>query len=263
MGSYPEEKIENKDSQGRALQQAVGAKYYGLPNTQILVQYIINLWERLQVFALQPGREDQFILKWISSGQYSVASAYRAFFHGLVYFPCVKQLWKARAPLKCKFFVWLVLHKHCWAADRLQCHGRPNKGICSLCQQEPESVEHLFMECPMAREVWFRLVHTVGLETLCPSQFQTGGLVELVSQTSHKRNARRLWLPINPDDMATLEGAEWTRLQLSLFFSSGDCSDNSDRGRSMDAGRHPSLVTIPFSLSCNPVFLVVGRKSIM
>ncbi|KAK1326875.1 hypothetical protein QJS10_CPA01g02555 [Acorus calamus] len=66
-------------------------------------------------------------------------------------------IWDSAVPLKVKFFVWLV------------CHGRiltkayvskwcPNiSTVCVLCNANTETVDHLFRECSMARELWERL----------------------------------------------------------------------------------------------------------
>ena len=39
---------------------------------------------------------------------------------------------KARAPPKCKFFIWLVLHDRCWTAARRKKHGLQDDDSCSL-----------------------------------------------------------------------------------------------------------------------------------
>jgi hypothetical protein len=46
----------------------------------VLQQYI-SLWSRLQGFTLNDV-EDKFLWRWTANQQYSVASAYRAFFVG-------------------------------------------------------------------------------------------------------------------------------------------------------------------------------------
>lgn len=47
-----------------------------------------------------------------------------------------KQHWKVRAPNRCRFFLWLVLHGCCWTLERLQRHVLDNHGNCILYTQE-------------------------------------------------------------------------------------------------------------------------------
>ena len=110
-----------------------------------------------------------FRWRWSSSGQYSTSSTYRAFFLGLTEQLGAKQLWKIKAPNKCRFFIWLVLHGRCWTSDRLQRHGLPNHGNCVLCDQQSETLDHLLLHCVFSREVWFRLFRRHGWQALVPT----------------------------------------------------------------------------------------------
>lgn len=85
---------------------------------------------------------------------FSAKSAYSAFFAGTTRAPVASQIWHSRAPYSCKFFAWLVTKNRCWTADRLQQHGLPHPAACPLCDQEPETLQHLLLGCVVAREVW-------------------------------------------------------------------------------------------------------------
>jgi hypothetical protein len=80
-----------------------------------------------------------------------------------------KQLWKIKAPSKCRFFLWLVLHGRCRTSERLQQHGLANHGNCALCAQEPESLDHLLLHCVYSREIWFCIFRRRGWLTLLPT----------------------------------------------------------------------------------------------
>jgi hypothetical protein len=41
-----------------------------------------------------------------------------------------------------------------WTADRLQRRGLPHPAACPLCDQEPESIQHLLLGCVVTHEVW-------------------------------------------------------------------------------------------------------------
>lgn len=82
---------------------------------QVILEYL-RVWDLLDGRVLS-DRPDSFRWKWTSSGQYSASSAYRAFFLGLTEQLGAKQLWKIKAPNKCRFFLWLLLHGRCCLLD--------------------------------------------------------------------------------------------------------------------------------------------------
>jgi hypothetical protein len=92
----------------------------------------------------------QFRWKWCSS-VYTAASSYRAFFHGRTSIVGASEIWKCKAPGQCKFFAWLVALGRCWTSDRPQRHHLPNSGLCALCDQEAETINHLLFGCVFSR----------------------------------------------------------------------------------------------------------------
>jgi hypothetical protein len=112
------------------------------------------LWRVVGAARLVPERSDEFVWRWSVDGKFSVSSAYRAFFAGRVGAPTASQIWRSRAPYSCKFFAWLISRNICWTADRLQRRGLPAPASCPLCNQEPETIQHLLLGCVVAREVW-------------------------------------------------------------------------------------------------------------
>jgi len=128
----------------------------------VILEYL-KLWEIIQSLHLQQDRQDQFLWKWTAGGTFSTSSCYRAFFHGRTQLWGARELWKVKAPGKCKFFAWLVLHGRCWTSARLKRHNLTNDDACAFCDQAPESVDHLFMSCPYSSEVWWRVLRRAGL----------------------------------------------------------------------------------------------------
>lgn len=74
-----------------------------------VIREFVRIWDLCLEVQLTE-EQDAFIWKWSPSGRYSVSSTYTAFFHGQAYLAGGKELWKSRAPLKCKFFFWLALY---------------------------------------------------------------------------------------------------------------------------------------------------------
>jgi hypothetical protein len=62
-----------------------------------------------------------------------------------------------------------VFRKRHWTADRRACHGLEAKADCYLCDQAPETIDHLLRECLFTREVWFHILHAIGLQLPPPA----------------------------------------------------------------------------------------------
>ena len=89
-----------------------------------------------------------------SSGLFTIKSFFLALSHlfdSSLAFP-TNFVWKSQVPFKIKSFVWLVTHKKVNTNDLLQLR-RPYKAlslnICKLCMKHGESIDHLFLHCPL------------------------------------------------------------------------------------------------------------------
>jgi hypothetical protein len=108
--------------------------FRGALNVAVILEFV-ELYQQLDEMTLQQGVSDTHIWKLLASGQCSSNSAYRALFHGVVYFHLVDRLLKTWAPAKYKFFMWLVEHNRCWTTDRLAKRGMDHPKHCPLCDQ--------------------------------------------------------------------------------------------------------------------------------
>jgi hypothetical protein len=115
---------------------------------------------------LQQGVSDTHLWRLSASDQYSTRSAYKALFQGATLFQLAERVWKTWAPGKCKFFMWLVEHNRCWTSNRLAKRSMDHPNHCLLCEQEEKTVSHLLISCAFARQVWFDLLGTIGLQEL-------------------------------------------------------------------------------------------------
>lgn len=122
-------------------------------STLTLAQYL-QVWDMAHETQLSPNSTDRLLWKLTEDRQFSVRSAYRMFFMANVRFACNKPIWKSKAPPRCKFFMWLVVHQRCLTADNLQRHGWPSNTTCPLCLTEPECCTHLFVHCRYTQHLW-------------------------------------------------------------------------------------------------------------
>ena len=62
-------------------------------------------------------------------------------------------MWKVKLPLRIKTFLWLILKKSILTRDVLLDRGGDCTTNCLFCGKD-ESIDHLFLRCPLARYVW-------------------------------------------------------------------------------------------------------------
>jgi hypothetical protein len=119
---------------------------------QLLVEFG-RLCDYVDEVALS-DQPDTFAWRLTADQNYSAASAYGAMFFGSSPILGAKQLWKTAAPPRVRFFFLLNLHGRCWTGDRRFRHGLQQSNACILCDQEPETMDHILLGCAFTREVW-------------------------------------------------------------------------------------------------------------
>ncbi|KAE8781208.1 hypothetical protein D1007_45565 [Hordeum vulgare] len=77
--------------------------------------------------------------------------------------------WKTWAPLGVKFFMWLALQDRCWTSERLACPGLLHSLACVLCDQAPESMQHLLIGCSFSRIIWHDVFSKLRLTATIPT----------------------------------------------------------------------------------------------
>lgn len=97
---------------------------------------------------------DEAIWSWSNSDLFSVKSMYNFLQERGVKERRFAQLWSVKAPLKVKIFGWLVLLQKVLSKDNLVKRGWSGKISCVLCQDEPETIDHLFLNCYFSRTLW-------------------------------------------------------------------------------------------------------------
>jgi hypothetical protein len=141
-----------------------------------LLREFFDLWTKIDAAGLRldDEREDtNNTITWTieSSGEYSAKSACKIQFAGHLASNYKDIIWKAWAPPKCKFFVWLLLQDRLWTAARLQVRGWKNNYFCALCERSLETAEHLFFECPFSRVVWQLVASWSSCVSMQPSNW--------------------------------------------------------------------------------------------
>ena len=136
-------------------------------NIQTFLQ-AVALWEETRSLHLNPNSEDVWTWTWESNGIYSAKSVYAAHFATNTICEAAKAIWESRAPLKIKFFVWLLFRRRIWTADRLAKRGLPHNSMCVFCNTQNETVKHLFMGCAVINILWCNALEWAGLNNIKP-----------------------------------------------------------------------------------------------
>jgi hypothetical protein len=85
--------------------------------------------------------------------EFSTSSLYKAItFPGMVN-KWMMNVWRAKLPLKIKIFLWQLYNDKIQIAEQLKKRNWTGLVECKLCGQV-ESVEHLFLQCAVARFCW-------------------------------------------------------------------------------------------------------------
>jgi hypothetical protein len=63
-------------------------------------------------------------------------------------------LWKLKAPLKTKIFMWSALVNKVPTWDKMRKHQIEGPGWCSLCKGENETIDHILIFFPFTLKVW-------------------------------------------------------------------------------------------------------------
>lgn len=66
----------------------------------------------------------------------------------------ISKIWKLNIPPKLKLFWWKVLHNGLPVAENLNRRGMKIYNLCQVCGEEVETVQHVIMDCRVAKEIW-------------------------------------------------------------------------------------------------------------
>jgi hypothetical protein len=98
--------------------------------------------------------QDEIKWKWTASGQYTTCSAYVAQHVGSFCSFDSMAIWKAMTEGKHQFFAWLLVQRKILTADKLIARNWPYNPLYPLCDQVPESADHLCLQCVFSQGVW-------------------------------------------------------------------------------------------------------------
>ena len=79
-----------------------------------------------------------------------------------------KSIWKQKIPSRVAFFVWTAALGKCLTIDNLRKRKVYILDWCYMCKCNSESVNHLFLHCPVASELWDMVFGLFGVNWVMP-----------------------------------------------------------------------------------------------
>lgn len=127
----------------------------------------IKLWHLVQQVELN-DEEDSITWKWTASGSYTCKSAYLVQHQGSHSPFKATPIWRPNAEGKQKIYAWLALQDRAPTTDNLSRKSWPCNETCSLCDQEPETIQHIMVHCAFAKQVWHEVCLWQHMDIILP-----------------------------------------------------------------------------------------------
>ena len=78
-----------------------------------------------------------------------------------------KSIWRTKAPLRVRFFAWMVAWNKILTCDNLIKRGYTMTSWCCMCKCNGETVDHLLIHCPVASFLWCWILSAFGISWVC------------------------------------------------------------------------------------------------
>ncbi|PWA80208.1 RNA-directed DNA polymerase, eukaryota [Artemisia annua] len=131
-----------------------GWSWYRMPASSSELEeldFLVNVVESVEL----NGRRDKWSWLGDKKGNFSVRSVRKMMYDAADYSSLYVLKWCKWIPAKCNVFMWQAVMSKIPTADALIRRNMAGvEGMCSVCEEGLESVEHLFTSCSVALMVW-------------------------------------------------------------------------------------------------------------
>ncbi|XP_059630150.1 uncharacterized protein LOC132273143 [Cornus florida] len=87
-----------------------------------------------------------------------------------------RAVWRSKPPLKVAFFAWTSVLGKILTQDNLRRRNQVVVNRCYMCRRDEESVDHLLLHCPLAKDCWDLMLGLFGFMWVMPGSSR--GLIE-------------------------------------------------------------------------------------
>jgi hypothetical protein len=156
------------DQQGKTISQVWDGHILRLTFRRSVSENLMNMWYNMlsivEDLNLQED-DDQIIWSFSSNGKFSVQSLYAVINHRGVVPLYVSSVWKLKIPPRVQIFLWLLTKNKILTRDNVAKRREVSHKTCLFCN-EPESVNHLFFECCVAKRIWPVISEVLNLRSI-------------------------------------------------------------------------------------------------
>ena len=138
--------------------------------------------------------------KWVWEKEGSGVFTCRSLFQTLIDKPTYTTLnlyhftWKISIPSKVRVFCWLLILKKLNTQDILQ-KRQPFLSVspswCVMCKQDSESINHLFLHCPLVYRVWIAVIQKFKVSWVLPQDVNQ--LIEGPFMVGREKKTKLMW----------------------------------------------------------------------
>ncbi|KAL5720442.1 hypothetical protein ACHQM5_013110 [Ranunculus cassubicifolius] len=121
------------------------------------------------------------------------------------------QVWLSKVPLKINFFVWVLSRNRVLTHDNLEKRGFHFPSRCCFCVNHIETVDHLFVSCPMIMEIWDFIFGVFGI--IKPCEMSVASILAVEGDRYFSDKGRVYWEMIKHSAFWTI----WKERNLRIF----------------------------------------------
>jgi hypothetical protein len=132
---------------------------------------VLSFFDRLYSILARHGEGDRLVWNPSKKGLFEVRSFYEELIRkdgpSIPSFPW-KNIWRVKAPTSVAFFVWLAALGKILTHDNLRKRNVIVIEWCCLCKKSGEPIDHLLLQCEIARDLWSYILILFGVEWVMP-----------------------------------------------------------------------------------------------
>ena len=104
-------------------------------------------------------------------------------------------VWKKLAPPKVEFFMWLALLGRLNTKQRLHTKGllQEDQIMCPLCSLQPESLDHILLQCLHSQQIWIILAAELGQSITAETSFREH-YERWMAKPWRRRLSKKIWM---------------------------------------------------------------------
>jgi hypothetical protein len=132
------------------------------------IRAVSRFFEMLYTHKIRSEGEDKMCWNPVRKKSFEVKSYYKVLSSPIQsYFPW-KSIWKVKVPPRVAFFVWTATLRKILTLDNLRKRNIIVMEWCFMCKSFGESIDHLFLHCMVATELWRTILQIFGVEWVMP-----------------------------------------------------------------------------------------------